>query len=151
MNIYNISNFIQTCQWPFNEDGWMLSHCSAHITFFCLFTYCLIAYSYFIISCNLAWLYFLYYSIRLIHIRLRDPLYTPRCTQSLLSFVCTHITCAWHRQCNYSLYPRTVQRHGVESLTSSRVVCRVSARSSSPSKFPWTLICHIITDFLGLV
>ena len=50
-----------------------------------LFMYCLIAYFYLIISCNLAWCYFLYYSIRLIHIRSRDPLYTPRRTQSPLS------------------------------------------------------------------
>ena len=53
--------------------------------FSCSFTYCLIAYFYHIISCNLAWVYFLYYSIRLIHIWSRDPLYTPRRTQSPLS------------------------------------------------------------------
>ena len=75
------------------------TYCSDHITFF-LFIYvlpdCIL---YFIISCNLAWRYFLYYSIRLIHIRSRDPLYTPHHTQSPL-FLClyTHI-CAWHRQC----------------------------------------------------
>ena len=36
-----------------------------------------------------------------------------------------------------------MQRHGVESLASSRLVCRVSARSFSPNNFFWTLICHI--------
>ena len=54
--------------------------------FSCLFMYCLIAYFYLIISCNLAWLYFLYYNIRLIRIRSRDPLYAQRRTHHLLFF-----------------------------------------------------------------
>ena len=36
--------------------------------------------------------------------------------------------------------------HGVELLASSRVVSSVSARSSSPSEFPWTSIYHRSTD-----
>ena len=108
----NIGNTHCTC----DTQGHCLLLVNVGITshFSCLFMYCLIAYFYFIISCNLAWHYFLYYSIHLIHSRSRDPLYTPRRTQSPL-FLClyTHI-CAWHRQCNYS--PRAVQRHGVESL-----------------------------------
>ena len=108
--------------------------------FSCSFTYCLIAYFYFIISCNLAWRYFLYYNIRLIHIRSRDPLYTPRRTQSPL-FLClyTHI-CAWHRQCKYSPYPHAVQRHEVESLAVVELLVELvhdlAVLASSPG--PWS-------------
>ena len=41
--------------------------------------------------------------------------------------------------------PIHVQCRGTElsrSLVASRAVCRVSAPSSSPSKFPWTWTCH---------
>ena len=132
-----LSDFIVSC--PCGTLGG--SNVVSMLTFFCIFPYCLIVYFYFIISCSLAWLYVLHYSMHLIHILSCDPLYALHRTRSLLFLVCTHVICTWHKQCNYlSLYPRAVQRHGVESLASSRVVSSVSAPSSSPSEFPWTSI-----------
>ena len=52
--------------------------------------------------------------------------------------------CAWHRQCDYSPYPRAVQRHGVESLAVVELLVELvrdlAVLASSPGPRSTTLV-----------